>query len=41
MVWNVGDPGNQLLWLLESWVKGTVMLKYHFLRCLHLDLQFW
>ena len=41
MVWNIGDPGNQLLWLLEGLVKGTVMLSLSLLRCLHLDLQFW
>ena len=26
MVWSIGDPGNQSLWLLEIWGKGTVML---------------
>ena len=26
MAWSIGDPGNQLPWLLESWSKGTVML---------------
>ena len=41
MVWNIGDLGDQLLWSLESWVKGTVMLSLSLLRCLHLDLQFW
>ena len=41
MVWNIGDPGDQLLWSLESWVKGTVILSLSLLRCLHLDLQFW
>ena len=41
MVWNIGDPGNQSLWSLGSWVKGTVMLGLLLLRCLHLDLQFW
>ena len=41
MVWNTGDPGYQSLWLLESWVKGTVMLSLSLLRCLRLDLQFW
>ena len=41
MVWNIGDPGDQSLWSLESWVKGTVMLSLLFLRCLCLDLQFW
>ena len=41
MVWNIGDPGDQSLWSLESWVKGTVMLSLSLLRCLHLDLQFW
>ena len=28
------------LWLLEIWVRGTVMLSLLLLRCLHLDLQF-
>ena len=41
MVWNIGDPGDQSLWLLGSWVKGTVMLSLSLLRCLRLDLQFW
>ena len=26
MIWNIGDPGDQLPWSLESWSKGTVML---------------
>ena len=26
MVWSIGNPGDQLPWLLESWSKGTVML---------------
>ena len=38
MVWNNGDPGDQSLWLLGSWVKGTVMLSLSLLRCLRLDL---
>ena len=36
MVWNIGDTGAQLLWSLEIWVKGTVMLSLY----LRLDLQF-
>ena len=35
MVWNIGD---QSLWSLESWVKGTVMLSLSLLRCLRLRL---
>ena len=41
MVWNIGNLGDQSLWSLESWVKGTVMLSLSLLQCLHLDLQFW
>ena len=26
MVWNIGNPGDQSLWSLDSLVKGTVML---------------
>ena len=26
MVWDIGGPGDQSLWSLGSWVKGTVML---------------
>ena len=40
MVWNIGDPGNQSRWSLESWVKGTVMLCLSLLQGLRLTFSF-
>ena len=40
MVRNFGDPGDQSCWLLESWVKGTVMLFLSLLQGLCLTCSF-
>ena len=30
MVWNIGDPGDQSLWLLEGWLRVLLCLAYRF-----------